>query len=399
MKKILIIPFIVFSSHAYAITFSEAVKLLEKHESIEAIFGKSKATTKEAELKGSWGDPEFKIAAKNFPQDTLKKDQTPMTGIEFGISQKISLTTKYNNIENTFHSLAKAYKYEANDKREALTKSLWEVLIVKRKITEEIKILNKNLIWITKILKVSKKLYANGKTSQQAILDIQIRKTEIESEVSNKKFELMQLNDKVNYLVGSKEIEGKSIPWKAMTRKSNSAIDNREMSFKEKLKAKEYNLTASKLNYVPDMIVSLGVTKRSNIDGNGDFVGASITFPLSFSGEKYSKHGKAVQEKYMAVKKYENYKRSKSRDVSILKKEIRKIISQLNILKNKTIKFANNSRSIASKSYALGNSSYVELLQSELKLQRILMQKVMLEAKRDIQRTTLKYTLGESLNE
>lgn len=403
MKKIIIILLIAFSPNTYAITFSEAITSLQKHESIQSVLGESKATTKEAELKGSWGDPKFKIEAKNFPKDTLKKNQTPMTGITFGISQKISLTTKYENIEDAFHSLAKAYKYEANDKREALTKGLWEVLILKRKITEEIKILNENLGWITKILKISKKLYANGKTSQQAILDIHIRKSEIEGEVSNKNFELIQLNDKVTYLVGNDKIDDTSVPWKSLIKKSNSVIDNRkdnrEMILKEKLRAKEYKLRASRLNYIPDVTVSLEFTKRSNIDGNGDFVGASINFPLPFSGEKDSEHGMAIQEKYTAVKNYENYKRGKHKDVSILEKEIRKLIAELNILKNKTIKFANNSRSITSKSYALGSSSYIELLQSELKLQKILMKKVMLEAKRDTGRATLKYILGESLNE
>jgi outer membrane protein TolC len=83
----------------------------------------------------------------------------------------------------------------------------------------------------------------------------------------------------------------------------------------------------------------------------------------------------------------------------VLEKEIKKLLGELNILKERTIKFARNSREITSKSYGLGNSTYVELLQSELKLQKILMNKVMLEAKRDIKRATLKYVKGEPLNE
>ena len=101
----------------------------------------------------------------------------------------------------------------------------------------------------------------------------------------------------------------------------------------------------------------------------------------------------------MAVKNFENYKRQKNRDISVLRKEIEKLLGELSILKEKTIKFARNSREITAKSYGLGNSTYVELLQSELKLQKILMNKVMLEAKRDIKRATLKYVKGEPLNE
>ena len=46
------IPFIVFTTSTFAVTFSEAVNILQKHESIEAMLGKSKATAQEAELKG-----------------------------------------------------------------------------------------------------------------------------------------------------------------------------------------------------------------------------------------------------------------------------------------------------------------------------------------------------------
>jgi outer membrane protein, heavy metal efflux system len=399
MIRIFMIPLVIVSLNANAVTFNEAIKALQTHESIEAVSFKSKALAEEAELKGSWGDPKFKITAKNFPKDTLEKDQTPMTGIEFGISQKIALTTKYGNIEDAFKSLSNAYQFDANDKKEALTKGLWEILIIKRKISDELSILNENSTWIFKILKISKRLYSTGKTSQQALLDIQIRKSEIEGEISNKKYDLSQIDDRLNYLVGNADIDASSIPWTFLRSRGKVVKDNKDLSLKEKLRAKELILTASKLNYVPDLTVSLGYTKRSNIDGNGDFLGAAISFPLPFSGEKYSKHGKAVQEKYMATKNYENYKRKKIRDISVLSKEVDKLLSELSIINEKTIKFARNSREITSKSYGLGNSTYVELLQSELKLQEILMHKVMLEAKRDIKRAALKYVKGEPLNE
>jgi cobalt-zinc-cadmium efflux system outer membrane protein len=399
MMKYLVILFIFSSVEANAITFEKAITVLGTHESVDSVNFKSKALSEEAELRGSWGDPQFKIAAKNFPKDSFEDDQTPMTGIEFGVSQKIALTTKYGNIEDAFKSLSNAYQFEADDKKEALTKAFWKILIIKRKASEELEILKENNTWISKILIVSKRLYSTGKTSQQALLDIQIRKSEIESELNNKNYELSQIDDRLNYLIGTANIEASSIPWKSLRLNSDKLKDNKELSLKEKLKAKDFALTASKQNYVPDLTVSIGYTKRSNIDDNGDFVGAAISFPLPFSGKKYSNHGQAVHEKLMAVKNYEHYKRKKNRDVLVLSKEIEKLLGELSILKEKTIKFARNSREITAKSYGLGNSTYVELLQSELKLQKILMHKVMLEAKRDIKRATLKYVKGEPLNE
>ena len=399
MKKIILIYFLTLSANSFAVSFNDAIGILQKHESIESLRGQSKASKEQGAIKGSWGDPTLKISAKNFPQESLKNNETPMTGVEFAISQKVALSTKFGNVEQAFNSLAKAYNYQAEDRKELLTRGLWEILILKRQINNEKKILRENLAWLIKILKVTKKLYANGKKSQQAILDLEIRKSETESELSNKQYDFKNLTDKLNYLIGFENIDSKTIPWQKLNQISISVVDNKEMNLKEKLNSSKFYLTAAKLNYIPDMTISVGLTKRSDFDDVGDFISASISFPLPFSGKKYSKHGRAKYKKNVAKNNYENYKLIKKRNVSMVKNDLDKIVAQLNILKSKTVKFAGNSRTITAKSYALGGSTYVELLQSELKLQEILMLKIMLESKRDIQKITLKYILGESLNE
>ena len=74
-------------------------------------------------------------------------------------------------------------------------------------------------------------------------------------------------------------------------------------------------------------------------------------------------------------KQHMDYRRKKDRDLSLSDKDLSKIKNELNILSNKTIKFATDLRNITAKSYSLGNSTYIELLQSELKLQKILLKK------------------------
>lgn len=154
------------------------------------------------------------------------------------------------------------------------------------------------------------------------------------------------------------------------------------------------------LSYIPDITVSVGYTFRSDqIDNNGDFIGAQISFPIPVSDEKRGAKGAAVSNRYAAIKKLNDYKQRKARDLSILKDEIDKLSYELKIISKKSVNFAKNSRSITSKSYGRGNSSYIELLQSELRLQNILLKKVMLEAKLSTKKVEYKYTLGESLYE
>ncbi|RZF21510.1 TolC family protein [Halobacteriovorax vibrionivorans] len=392
---------ILLSCSTFAFTFNEAVEELKNHNSLQAMKGSAKSLLEKSQKQASWGDPMFKIAAKNLPVDSLKFDQTPMSGLEFGIGQKIALSNKYGKAGESQSAQARSINYSAMDLEQALTKSLWANLIEYKRINNELDILKENLSWISKMLKVSKKLYSNGRITQQALLDIQIRKSEVESEISNKNFEIKQNKSQLKYLVGNKALNFnyKSVPWKLLDTSKTEGQDFRLSSLKENLKAKEYSLEQSKLAYIPDITVSVGYTIRSDIDNNGDFIGAQITFPIPVSDDKSGAKGEAVANRYVAFKQLDDYKLKKSRDIEVIKDDIAKLNAELRIISRKSVNFAQNSRSITSKSYGLGNSTYVELLQSEIRLQTILLKKVALESKLSMRKVDLKYTLGESLYE
>jgi outer membrane protein TolC len=246
---------------------------------------------------------------------------------------------------------------------------------------------------------VSKKLYSTGKISQQALLEIEIRRTEIERELINNKFEILKAKDELKYFISKNKIDMNSVPWKILDEKKNNYKDYKELAFKEMIKAKKFSVISSQLNFVPDLVLSAGFTKRSNLDGKGDFASASLSFSLPLSAEKYSNKNKAVKEQEVLLKAYKNYKKLKETKLLAIEKEILKLKGELKILNSKTIYYAKNSRSITSKSYGIGNSSYSELLNSELKLQKILMHKVMLEARLALNKVKLKFIKGDDLNE
>ncbi len=267
MKLIGIILFFI-ASNVFALSFNEAIRHLDGHELVKEIQDQSEAISHQGTMAGSWGDPMLKLAAKNFPQKTLRFNDSPMTGIEMGISQKIPLTFKYSYLEDSFRALSKSYILQSFDRKQFLIKQLWEVLINQKKLYEELKILEENQIWISKILKVSKKLYANGKISQQAILDIQIRNSEIESKVSNKNFELEQIQDHLEYFLGKDSfVNIKTIPWEILYNSSDNRKDYQDLAFKEKIRSKDLNLTATNLEYIPDLSFSFGIVKGSDLDG------------------------------------------------------------------------------------------------------------------------------------
>ena len=116
--------FLFFSVHASGISFNEALKILDKHESVDSILAHSKSIHEMSYSEGSWGDPSIKLSAKNLPINTFKRDETPMSGLEVKVMQKIALTTKYSKMKKSYESLSKAQLFAADDKKLFLTKFL-----------------------------------------------------------------------------------------------------------------------------------------------------------------------------------------------------------------------------------------------------------------------------------
>ena len=82
-------PFLIlFCNQGKAVSFKDAIEKIKDHEALLQLEGKSEALKEEAALKGSWGDPKFKVSIKNLPSKSFKIDESPMSGIEFGVSQK-----------------------------------------------------------------------------------------------------------------------------------------------------------------------------------------------------------------------------------------------------------------------------------------------------------------------
>jgi outer membrane protein TolC len=361
---------------------------------------RAKILESQGEINSSWGDPTLKIQASNFPVNTLTDDETPMTGVEIGLSQKIPITNKYGNIARAYRKKSESQKFNSLTIERELLGKLWRVAIMKLSKNQEINILKENASWLKNNLKTSKRLYASGKLSQQAILDLEIRKSQVDAEISNKEYERDEIESNLIDLIGKDErLELKNIPWDILTKSSKKTIDTSLLALESSLESTKLFVNSSNNNFIPDITVGASYRKRSDIDGNGDFISASVSFPLPFSDKRYADNTSAINEKYIAAKKINNYrreKRSKLKRINIL---ILKLTNELKILNSKTIIYSENSRKVTSKSYSLGEGTYIALLQSELKLQNLLLRREKLKEKVSLLRLERKLIKGESLHE
>ena len=382
----LFLLFLLFPALLQAETFEWFRSQIDRHEMVQMLESRAKATGEMGKMQGSWGDPVFKIAANNYPKDSLKNNETPMTGVQYSVLQKISLSTKYGNIEKSYEALAQSVQMEKEQRKRLMRAELWKQAITLRKIDRDIVVLKENLEWVESMITVSKKLYSNGKLAQQGLLEIQIRKTNIETKILEIEYMKKEVESLLGYLAGvgeNKTLDLNSVPWKHLQEKLAGETDFEEKRLEKELEASELGLKSSKQNYIPDVTIGLAYTKRSNIDNKGDFVGASVSFPLPFSGAKYSNHSNAAQIKLTKERAWRNYKLQKKSKLSELEFKGQKIEQELSILNKKTLNFAKSARDVTSRSYRIGNASYIELLNAELNLQNYLLKQTELESKLD----------------
>jgi cobalt-zinc-cadmium efflux system outer membrane protein len=397
-----IILFIFTTSPVFAESFEGLIGMLEKHNLVQSELNKAKFLHQEARKSGSWGDPRFSVGAVNIPKSTYSKNISMMSGIKFGLSQEISLSGKFTKLRESGEENSRATIADSNQLKREFTKMIWSVAIEKEKLLKEEKILKENLAWIKSMLRVSKKLYANGKVPQQAVLDIQIRKSELRAQIARNKFAVNSLLNSLSEFLSSNEdldIDLKSIPWGHLEKWDSSSddFDYKKIALEHKLRSSDLRVSANKRNLVPDLTFALSYTKRNNIDGLGDFVGATISFPLPTSSNKYASKKSATYQKGMAERKYRNYIVSKPRKLKQLENNIQDELNQLSILQKETLKYSKSSRDITAKSYSRGGADYLELLRSEFQYQSQRINEINLNANLKHKKVNYLFVKGDRL--
>ncbi len=246
-------------------TFDSMMKKLENHSEIRSLKSKSKSLEELSVFKSSWEDPVLRIDAINFPLNSLTFGKTPMTGIALTVSQQIPLTGKYGNMKDAFKEKSMIMNQQKASKLRELKKNIWLNLISLYRTGTEQSILNENVAWLDQIIKVTSKKYSTGKTTQEALLDLQVRKSEIESKVLKKAIEIEGLWKSLALALDEPgkniSLDHSSIPWNWLSKVSISlqkleALPREKMLFHSK-KSYEYELKAARKERVPDITVGL----------------------------------------------------------------------------------------------------------------------------------------------
>ena len=380
-------------------TFRAAVQSLAQHPAVIALQHQAQALQHEGRQRSAWREPVVKFTAKNLSQAWFKGKTSAMSGFDVGVMQAVPLTARYRYLHKAWAAREQGVRTQEADQRRVLLRSLWQILITTRQLNAEQKILQENLTWLRKTLKVAEQLYTSGKTTRRAVLDIQIRAAEVRTALSNTEHARREQLAKLPYLTGQRTaIDPASIPWQLLDEQAQGeAQDYREQALQHKLRAKTAQAQAQRGARIPDL--TLAASYRPDFDGHGNFFTFSISVPLPATASRRAAYAESLQAQQQAELQLAAYRSRKHSELDVLQQRSAKLTAELRILRRETQKFARDSRRLAFTSYRHGDATYAELLQAELQLQNILLKQAALQAQLTATHLQHRYLKGATLHE
>lgn len=375
---------IIIALFSCGLTFNEIVEQLANHPAVLALESQALAQRAAGQRLASWGDPLFKVANKN------------LVNIELAISQKFPLTAKYRLFDQAGKALQQKFSYNANHNKRLLIKRLWHTVITLRELTTSRIILEENRGWLTKALRISRQLYANAKLEQRAVLALQIRQSELDSQLSSNHRATQEQLAGLSYLLSEQVVSTvNNVPWSILTTNSSNN-DPQQQALVAQLQAKTALAEAQKAARIGDLTVS--ASYMHNIKMSQPTIMLGVAIPLPLSAKTSATYKEALHERQQAELVLANYRRNKASDLLRHQQQIKRLTSELAILTKTTVPLAIDAKRLAFVSYKLAKASYHELLQSELKLQALLLQQTALQAKLAQVRLEYKFRNGERLD-
>ena len=367
------------------LTFNEVVERLANHPAVAALDSQASAQLAASQRLASWGDPMLKVVNKNF------------VNIELGVSQTLPLTSKYRLFGKVGKSLQQKASHNADHRKRLLVKQLWQLVITMRELTASRAILEENREWLVKALRISRQLYANAKVEQRAVLALQIRQSELDSQLSSNHRTLQEQLAGLSYLVSTQVMSVvTAVPWSILTT-NNPSNDPQEQALVAQLQAKTASAKAQKAARLGDLTVS--ASYLHNIEMSQSTIMLGVAIPLPLSAKTSAAYQESLHEQQRAELLLANYRQNKASELLRYQQQIKRLASELTILTKTTVPLATDAKRLAFISYKLAKASYHELLQSELKLQALLLRQAALQAKLAQVQLEYKFRNGEQLND
>lgn len=331
----------------------------------------------------SLDDPTLSFSLNNYPVDTLKDDETPMTGKVLKLSQKFPFPGKLAAREDAARLMSLWYKGVYEDGRLTLARQVKYAYFKIYYLDKAIEITEKNAQLLQDFIKLTETSYEVGTGLQQDVLKAQVERSRLSDRLLDLKQKRQTALAGLNTLLNRvPDYRLPAIPEVTATDMDLPAAELRQRARKNRpLFAAYKSLMASykakkalaRLNYKPDFNAGLAYTFRepNAIDQGTDFAGVEIGINIPiFTAKRDAALAEADAGLMMVRRQYENFQNQVNFDIDDALQDLRKNRQQALLYKTGIIPQANQSFNSAMSAYKVGKVSFLTLLDDLMTLYR-----------------------------
>ena len=331
----------------------------------------------------SLDDPRLSLALNNYPLDSLRWDQTPMTGEVVRLSQNLPFPGKLAAKREVAAQQAAWYREAYSESRLQLVrqvKEAWFGLYLQERTLERI---DANLKLLEDLIALTVNRYETGKGLQQDVLKAQVER----SILQEKRLQVAQMRDSaiaaLNTLRNRPAFTPVAIAADLPVPAHEQTIEPLLASFEDKrpqarayralIEQYEAQQEQARLNYYPDFSIGAAYTFRqpTGADPGTDFgsIEFSINLPI-LNGKRQAAEAEAAAARTMARNQYEEFLLKTRYAIFDIHGQMTKNLQLISLYDQGILPQARQSLEAAVNAYQVGRISFLALLDTMLTLNR-----------------------------
>ncbi len=381
---------------------------LNENPGVRAHGARAEAAQARIPQAGSLEDPRIGFRASNFPTSNLGLNNTPMTGLDLTLAQKIPFPGKRSLRKKAEQSMATAtsslYAESQNQLRFQVSETYYQLY----RTDQVTRVVRDNLSLLDKLAKTAETRYSAGEASGPDVFRAQTFRSQLEKDLLALRQERKSLTARMNTLVNRPALTPLRLRYGFRMNRPprradwETAVDERPLlkAFDSQVDAAKTRERLARHDYLPDFDFSVGYRIRGNAPGDpvrgSDFIsgGVNLNIPLW----AYWRQSKKVQEQ-AAQKMAAAHQRNAVHNDSVYQatdsyERVRRQYRQLNLYRTRLLPESRATYESSITAYESGQAKFFETIEALRDRYEMEREYYVLKANYEISHAQLKWVLG-----
>ena len=390
------------------LSMQQAVAIALKNDPIlVSLQDKEQAFRESSVASGALPDPNIKFGFMNFPTDTYKSNQEPMTQTQLGISQMFPAGDSLHFKASRQLDFANAEQAKALNQQRMLIRKTRKAWLELYYWTHALKVVKENRQLFRNLVNVTESNYAAGRQRQQDVI-----RAELELELlADKELDILasikKSKSKLEKLIGSEFIQQPLSDDLPTINTARNFLNPEKLNLHPLLQitsamvdARKNGIEIAKQSYKPNWMVDLTYGQRDdapNGTDRADFLSAMVKFSVPlFSGNLQDRKVAASKRRHhAALNQLEDKKRELIQMYQSNLSDYEQFSKRSERYKKVLLVKANENSDAALSSYQSDRGKFTELIRAQMTELNMQLKALRLEVNRYKSHSDLTYLVGE----